>query len=211
MEFILFKILGYDVSVVELVGTIAGLLSVWFAAKNNILTWPTGILNVVCFFFIFRTTGLFSDMFLQVYFFVVAIYGWYYWKRVSAESAASISILSSRSRVILLLITSVFSVLIGGIMTQIHLWLPSFFTQPAAWPFVDTFVAVASVVANTLMARKKIESWIMWIVIDVLATFIYYQKGIFLISAEFLIFTVLAIFGLMNWAKLMKNQPDSML
>lgn len=199
---IVFEISGYKVSWIELIGTIAGLLSVWFAAKNNILTWPTGIVNVICFFFIFRQTGLFSDMFLQVYYLIVAVYGWYFWKQSVNTGQVNISWLSNKFRYVLLLAMIVFSATLGLLMTRIHIYFPSLFTQPAAYPYSDAFVAVASVIANTLMARKKIESWMIWIAVDISATVIYYQKGILLISAEFFIFTILAVFGLINWIKL---------
>ena len=205
-QFILFEILDYKISLIEFLGTLSGLMAVWLAAKNNIFTWPIGIVNVICFFLIFRESHLFSDMFLQVYFFGVAIYGWLFWKKTAAKNEPTISDIRLKPRLILLFVTLVFSVFVGWMMGNVHIWFSNIFPEPAAYPYADSFVAVASVIANTLMARKKVESWIMWIVIDVVATVIYYQKNILLISVEFFIFTLLAVFGLINWLKLKENE-----
>ena len=74
-----FTLLDYPISYLEFFGTIAGIIAVWLAAKSNILTWPIGLINIGLFFIIFFQVQLYSDMFLQVYFFGISIYGWYNW------------------------------------------------------------------------------------------------------------------------------------
>src|SRR4051812_16827252 len=82
---IAFSVLGYPISYVELIATLSGLLSVFYASRANILTWPTGIINELFLFILFFQVRLYADMVLQVYFFIVTIYGWYYWKTNTIE------------------------------------------------------------------------------------------------------------------------------
>ena len=77
----LVEVLGYPLSFLELFGTLTGLVTVWLAARAHILTWPTGLINNLAFFLIFYQVQLYSDMLLQIYFFVISLYGWWYWQR----------------------------------------------------------------------------------------------------------------------------------
>lgn len=99
---------------------------------------------------------------------------------------------------------------LGNYMTQIHMVLPEIFTEKAAYPYADTWVATTSIVANTLMAKRFIESWILWIAIDVLCVYLYYQKDIHFIALEFLFFLGLATYGLYSWMHLKKQQDQSL-
>jgi nicotinamide mononucleotide transporter len=180
-------IFGYSLSYVEFVGTITGLLSVWLATRSNIFTWPTGLLNVTCFFLIFFEVRLYADMFLQVYFFVTSIYGWMVWHNKPAHSA--IDILSYNNRIKLLATVVLSTLTIGLIVKNIHLLLPHVFSKPASYPFLDTFVAVLSVVATILLAQKKIENWCLWIIVDVISVALY-----------------VACMGLFTWVKLMRYE-----
>src|SRR5690606_2689247 len=87
IENIAFEILKYPISYVELIGTLFGLISVYFATKANILTWATGIINELFLFILFFQVQLYADMFLQVYFFVITLYGWYNWKQKPKQNS----------------------------------------------------------------------------------------------------------------------------
>jgi nicotinamide mononucleotide transporter len=201
---IAFNIIGYPLSYVELIGTFFGLICVWLAAKDNIFTWPTGVINIVCFFSIFYQIGLYSDMFLQIYFLGVAIYGWFNWRN-EHRSHVPLSNLKPEKRILLTILTIALSLIVGYGMTKIHLFLPSIFKKPAAFAYLDTFIAVASVIANVLLAKRIVENWIMWIIIDVVAVYVYYQKGILFISLEYFIYLGIAWYGYQSWNKEMSN------
>ena len=200
---IAFEIIGYQISYVELIGTLFGLFSVYFASRANILTWPTGIVNEIFLFILFFQVQLYPDMFLQVYFFIVTIYGWYHWKTNAAEKI--ISEIKFRSKLILASAILFFSVLSGCFFSNIHLSLPEFFPVQAAYPFIDSFVMVSSIVATVLLAKKKIENWYLWIAVDVVCTGLYFKKGVYFLSLEYFIFLGLASYGLYNWNKQLKN------
>ena len=140
-------------------------------------------------------------MFLQVFFFVVTLYGWYNWRKMPETN--SISTLSFRNRIVLAVIIFFSTLLAGILFSNIHKIFPQFFTIEASFPFVDTFVMVLSVTATFLLANKKIESWILWIIVDIVCVFLFFKKGIFFLGLEYLIFLGLASYGLINWKRKM--------
>jgi len=196
---IAFNGLGYPVSFVELIGTFFGLISVYYATRANILTWATGILNEVFLFILFYQVQLYADMFLQVYFLIITLYGWYNWNKKSIEN--KIINLNIRIKLLILAIIIICSLISGIIFTKIHLYLPTFFKIQAAYPFVDSFVMVSSVIATVLLAKKKIENWYLWITVNVICVILYYKKGIYFLSLEYFIFLGLACYGFCNWKK----------
>lgn len=191
---------GYDLSYVELTGTLFGLLSVWFAAKENILTWSTGLINVICFFAIFYQVNLYSDMFLQIYFFITSIYGWITWNNQN-KKAKPISLLTTKQRIITLSLIIFSTIILGFFVKNIHLLFPKIFSIPASYPFADTFIAVSSVIATIFLAKRILENWFLWITLDIVCVFVYAKKHIYFISIEYAIFFLLASYGLFLWIK----------
>lgn len=199
IESIFFEVLGYPMSYIEFMGTLFGLASVWLAAKANIYTWHTGILNTIAFFAIFYQVQLYADMFLQVFFFCACVYGWFTWKNREEVNAQEISVLKAKEWLLWLLLMGLIIFGLGGFNSQIHLLFPSVFEKPASFPYWDGFTTAASVVAMVLMAQRKVESWIFWIAVDVVAIVLYFIKGIKFISLEYLIFLFMSIGGLVSW------------
>jgi nicotinamide mononucleotide transporter len=200
---IAFEILGYPVSFVELIGTFFGLISVYYASRANILTWSIGIVNEVFLFILFYQVQLYADMFLQVYFLIVTLYGWYNWNTKSIDNR--ISETTNKSKIFLLLVIILCSLISGYIFTNIHLYLPTYFKIKAAYPFINSFVMISSIIATILLAKKKIENWYLWIAIDVICVILYYKKGVYFLSIEYFIFLGLASYGLYNWKKQLKH------
>jgi nicotinamide mononucleotide transporter len=200
---IAFQIFSYNVSYVELLGTLFGLISVWLASRANILNWAFGILNEIFLFVLFYQTQLYADMFLQVYFFVVTIIGWHNWSKKSLKNR--ILSLSNNIRISIVLIILTGTLALGFFIKNIHIVLPDVFTVPASYPFVDSLIMVMSIIATILLARKQIESWVLWISVDGIATVLYAVKEIWFLSAEYLVFLFIASYGLYNWNKPLKN------
>lgn len=202
----LLSIGDYPVSRIEFISVLAGIVAVYLAAREHILTWPIGLINISTAFFIYYSVHLYSDMFLQLYFFGIGIYGWWFWTK---EQRTSIPLkwLSKTSRITLALLILICSVLLGYGVSQIHLFLPAVFEHEASYPYADTLVAVGSIVANTLLAKRYIENWILWIFIDLICVYLYLQKELFLIAMEFFLFLGLAFYGLHSWIKMYKHSP----
>jgi nicotinamide mononucleotide transporter len=197
-QYIITEFLGYPISLIELIATISGLISVYYAAISSILTWLTGIVNEIAFMILFYQLNLYSDMLLQLYFMVATLYGWYYWKQ---KAPKEVMVLSHTQVSIYVLITLVGTVVVALLMSHIHEILPVVFPIPASFPWVDALISVASVVATILLARKSLASWYFWIAVDLVSIVLYIVKGVHLIALEYLIFLGLAVMGLMAWKK----------
>jgi len=206
IENIFFTVLGYAMSYLEFFSVMAGLVAVWLSAKANIWSWPIGILNVSLAFFFYYQIQLYPDMFLQIFFFVTNIMGWWRWSHPGAgeedrKLELKISFMNRRQFVVLFFTGVLGTVLIAAMASRLHEWLPALFSLPSSFPYADSFILVMSITATFLMIQKKIECWIIWIVIDVVATVLYFVKGAKFFSFEYLVFTLLASFALWNWMR----------
>jgi nicotinamide mononucleotide transporter len=203
---IFFELWGYSISYLEFFGTVAGFVSVWLASRANIWSWPLGLINVTLFFFLFYQVQLYPDMFLQVFFFITNLMGWWRWTHPKPfeedrKKELRVSYMPVRNLVVFSLLGLAGTFLSGTMASRIHDWFPSIFPLPSAFPYADSFVLIMSIVATFLMIQKKIESWVIWIVVDVVATIMYFMKGIKFVGIEYLIFCFIAAYGLWNWIR----------
>jgi nicotinamide mononucleotide transporter len=207
---IFFTVLGYPMSFIEFFGTVAGAVAVWLSAKGNIWSWPIGLINVTLFFFLFYQVQLYPDMFLQVFFFITNLMGWWRWSHPSiqeenARHELKISLMSRQWLLTFTLIGVAGTFITGTLAGNLHEFFPVLFSQPSAFPYADSFVTVMSIVATYLMVQKKAECWIMWIMVDAVATYLYFSKGILFVSIEYLVFCFIAAFGFMTWLREYKS------
>ncbi len=205
---IAFVVLGYPMSYVELIGTILYLWSVWLISKRQVLTWPLGIISVLLYLALFYQIRLYSDTVEQLYYLGASIYGWVVWnKSTNNDGQVNDVIYSSRQSIILwIIITGLLSFLIGILMGRIHILLPLLFPEAAAFPFLDALTTIMSFTAMWLMARKRIESWIYWIIVDVIGIWLYFVKDVKFISLLYILLLVMAVNGLRSWHQA-KLQP----
>ena len=206
---IAFSILQYDVSYIELIGTIAGLLSVWWATRNNIFTWYVGFVNVLAFLLIFFQVQLYADVLLQVFYLFATAYGLWKWNAQTQQEELSITHIGKRG----MLITLVSTILLFFIFFAFTNILPIVFAnqqlKPPAYAFTDSLLSAASVVTTLLIARKRIEGWGLWILIDFASVAMYLQKGVLFIAIEYGLFGVLAIAGYVQWKRLKQGYNTS--
>lgn len=206
IENIFFSVLGYPMSYLEFFGTVAGGIAVWLSAKANIWSWPIGIINVVLFFFLFYQVQLYPDMFLQIFFFVTNLMGWWRWANPKEgeedkKKELKVSFMKRKEFIFVFAIGLIGTFLFGTFAKNLHEWFPTLFSLPSAYPYADSFVTTMSIVTTFLMIQKKVECWIIWIIIDAVATYLYFVKGIKFVGIEYLIFCFLAAFGLWNWVQ----------
>jgi nicotinamide mononucleotide transporter len=209
---IAFTALDYPMSWVELIATIAGITAVWLSAKEHIINWPIGLINIVFSFFLFYKTGFYSDAFLQIFFFITNVYGWYLWSKRdinTAEPVVKVSFLPRKQQILTAITIMIATLTFGAFVNRLHEWVPSVFPVEAAFPYADSLVMMMSIAGNILLMSKKIESWILWVLVDILAPILYFQKGIYLITVEYIIFLALASFALWNWLSIYKKQKSS--
>jgi nicotinamide mononucleotide transporter len=203
---VIFNAFGYPVSYLEFTGTILGAVSIWFSARANIWSFPIGLVYVVLFFFLAFQVQLYPDMFLQVFFFITNLIGWWRWANPKPgeedkKKELRVSYLR-RSEFIAIFVAGVGgTVALGLSASRLHEWLPLVFSKPSSFPYLDSWVTVMSIFATFLMIEKKVESWIIWILVDIVACYIYFSRGLILISLEFAGFCALAAYGLWHWMR----------
>lgn len=197
-----FTLMGYPMSYVELFGTLFYLWSVWLMARRRMLTWPVGIVSVLLYAALFYQIRLYSDALEQVYYLAASAYGWWHWRksrRADDKNLVGVRYSSPQGIVWGLGVTLVLSLCLGFFMSRAHILLPALFPEPASYPFVDALTTVMSFTAMWLLARRRIESWLYWIVVDVIGIWLYYVKEVKFVSLLYVILLGLAINGLVSW------------
>jgi nicotinamide mononucleotide transporter len=180
-------------SCLELVAVIFGVVSVLLSVKENIWSWPTALVNVALYFALFYVSGLYSDMGLQVVYFVLSIYGWYEWL-YGGKDRTELRVSRTPRRVWLTVgVIGVVFWAVDGFATS-H--LPN-----VSLPYVDAATATVSLVAQYLMTRKYLENWTLWIGIDVVYVGMFIYKGLYLTAGNYAIYLVLAVMGHIAWKK----------
>jgi nicotinamide mononucleotide transporter len=203
---IFFNILGYSMSYLEFFGTLAGGVAVWLSAKANSWSWPLGLINVTLFFFLFYQVQLYPDMFLQIFFFITNLLGWWRWTHPKLieennKHELKVSLMSHKWLFAFASIGLVGTLVFGLLADNLHTYFPVLFNQPSAFPYADSFVTVMSIMATYLMVQKKAECWVVWIVVDATASILYFSKGILFVGVEYVVFCFIAAFGFVTWMR----------
>lgn len=188
-----FIILGTKTTILEIFAVLCGLASVWFMKKENILVYPLGIINVLIYVYICYISRLYAYAGINVFYAVMSIYGWYNWLRKN-QTDERIRISRLRFREIWIYgVLIVFFFLLGRFLLQR-------FTDSEI-PTWDALTTSLYIIAMWLLARKKIEHWILWITGDVISIGMFAWLNLYFSSFQFLVFTVIAIFGFVEWRR----------
>lgn len=205
-----FSFYGYDMSYLELIGTAFNLWAVWLTTKEKILSWPVGIVAVTLFMVLFYQIQLYSDFIEQIYYFVTCFYGWWLWSKKKESTSLNaagpmlrVGYLTQTALIASLAVVSVGTLGLGYFMGHLHIYFPAM--QPAAYPYIDAFTTVLSFMGQIFTAYKKMECWLVWIVVNVICVWLYFQKGVWLVSMLFFVLLLLAIKGHYSWKKQMQN------
>ena len=182
---------------IEATATVFGLFAVWFVVRQNIWCWPTGLLQVALSAYVFFDVNLLSDFLLHLIYVVLQIYGWYHWLHGGQDHGElAVSRLTGRGVAMWILAAAAGTVSWGYFMSV---------TFGAAVPYGDAFTTVTSLIAMWLMARKHIENWHFWIAVDVIAIGIYFYKGLYFFTGQYVAFLALSIIGLISWQKSLRE------
>lgn len=181
--------------VLEIVAVILGFLSVWFSKQNNVLVFPTGMASTAIFVYLLFKWSLLGDMLINAYYFAMSVFGWYVWTRkVDATHVTPISRTTSKEKnysVLIFLATLLFVYLVYTYFEKWNHWTA----------YVDTLTTAIFFVGMWLMAKRKIENWIYWIIGDIISVPLYLYKGLTFTSFQYFGFTIIAIFGYYSWKK----------
>ena len=184
---------------VEILGVIFSLLYLFFSIRQNILLCPMGILSAILYIVVFYQSKFYADMGLNAYYFVISIYGWLLWRKRTGEGkvALPVSRIKLSQGFILTLITVTAFAGIG-------LLLDRFTDSPV--PYWDAFTTELSFPATWMLARKIIEHWILWVIVDTVSMALYLYRGLYPTLVLFAIYTVMAVVGYIQWRKTLQNK-----
>jgi len=179
----------------EVLGAILGILYIFFSIRQNILTWPTGLLTSVLYVVVFFQSKLYADMGLQVYYVIISLYGWYFWikgKKQDEGEKVPVKITSGRLWIKL----TVSSIILYAVILYVLLN----YTDSDV-PYMDSITTALSIVATWMLARKYLEQWLIWVAVDAFSAGLYVYKGLWATVILFIIYTVMAVLGYIEWKK----------
>ena len=182
----------------ELFGSISGLIYIFLSIRQNIWLWPIGFISSGLSFIVFFQSKLYADMFLQVYYLIISIYGFYHWfafknkNNMQIESELPVKTLNPLKIGYYIVLT---------LITTFPCWyIFSHYTDASA-PLIDSFVSAGSIVATWMLAQKHLQNWIFWIVIDSISAILFVYKSLYFFAGLFVIYTIMAIIGYKKWEK----------
>jgi nicotinamide mononucleotide transporter len=184
---------------IEVLGVVTSLIYLYFSVRQIIWLWPFGILSSALFIWIFFLSKFYADMGLQVYYLVISIYGWFYWLRGGTRAPGSdklrVSRISLRRAIQLAFIGTMIFFGIVFVLKQ--------FTDSDV-PWGDGFTTAASIVATWMLARKILEHWLVWIIVDAVAAGLYIYKGLYPSALLYVIYSIIAVLGYYQWKSELK-------
>jgi nicotinamide mononucleotide transporter len=194
----------YDI-VLEITAVILGIASVWYAKKDNILVFPTGIISTLIYVYLLWKWTLWGDMMINGYYFIMSIYGWYHWTRKKGDVIEfPISVISTnekRMSLFIFIFTTAFVVTVYHYFDKFNTW----------YAYVDTFVTGIFFIGMWLMAKRKIENWVFWIIGDAVSIPLYFAKGFTFTSFQYIVFTIVAVYGYLEWKKTLNSSQQELI
>jgi nicotinamide mononucleotide transporter len=185
----------------EFVGLIIGLLYLYLEYKANIWLWPVGVIMPLVYIVIFYQSKFYADMGIYIYYFFVSIYGWYIWsKSLKQTDEIMISHLPRRYLVKLATIFLITFAVIAFVLIR--------FTDSPV-PYGDSFTTSLSILAMWMLAHKYIEQWLLWIVVNIVSTGLYFWKGLDTTAVLFIVYSIIPVFGYFKWKKMMVEQQQN--
>jgi len=191
----------------EMIAVFSGIISVWYSRKENILVYPTGLLNTTIYIYISFKGHLFGEASVNVYYTIMSCYGWYLWTRTNSNNPTIVLQITKSSlkdwRNQLLLFVGFYLIIYFSLI-----FLKKEFA-PEAIPWADALASAAAYTAMWLMAKKKVESWIWWIITNIASIPLYFIKGYAFTSIQFIILLILAIAGWKSWLLKLKTKNNN--
>ncbi len=182
---------------VEGVAVIAGIVSVWYSRKENILVYPTGLVNTIFYIYLSYKGHLLGEASVNLYYTIMSIYGWYLWTRKKEDHQTLVLQITLSTKKEWLMQLAFFAAFYILIFVSLTFAKAAF--APEAIPWADAFASATAYTGMWLMAKKKVESWIWWILTNMASIPLYFIKGYAFTSVQFIVLLILAIAGLKSW------------
>ncbi len=182
----------------ELLGALLGVVYVLFSIRQHLFTWPTGLATSLFYIAIFFREKFYADMALQFYYVVISIYGWVWWAKSNGGNVSLLKVSQSGE-----------NYLIKAFGISLLLWLGIYlilrYLTDSPVPIMDGLTTAMSITATYMLARKKLEHWLIWIVVNIISAGLYLYKELYPTTLLFLIYTAMAVVGYLAWKKELKN------
>ena len=196
-----FKVYGFEIA-----GTVSSLIYLYYSVREKIWCWPWGVVASGISILVFSMARLYADMGLQFYYLFVSFYGWYFWLhgKQKGQGGAVISRTSVKLWATLSLVGVVIYFVILALLLKVPQWL---LVAGSSMPYLDAFTTAAGIIATWMLARKLIEHWLIWIVVDFVSMGMYVYKGLYFYAFLFLVYTTGAVLGYFEWRKSLLKIP----
>ncbi len=181
-------------NIVEIIGTISGLVFLYLEIKQNKWLWPVGLLTSLMYIYVFLVAKLYADMSLQVYYVIVSVYGWILWSQGKNNSKDELPVVGIDKKLFFTLLVA--SVIIYSVISFV---LVNY--TDGALPYWDAFTTALSIVATWMLARKILEQWLVWIIVNGVSLGLYIYKGLYPTSVLYFFYMSLSVVGYLQWKK----------
>lgn len=214
--FQIYELKNNNILLIEIIGTISGILCIWLAGREKNISYLFGIINVILFSFIFFYNQLYANLLLQLFFLIANIYGWYNWKIINEKNKKGFKKnLSIKLKIFLIILSFVFIKIISKYINSIFSFFASIIIfiinhfgyqiylkkiQPDLFPFLDSCILVFSVIAMLLMTKKYVENWLLWILTNFISINIFLIQKMYLMSLEYLLLMLLSLHNYLLWS-----------
>jgi len=189
--------------VLEAIAFVFGILSVWYAKKVNIWVYPTGIICTVITVYLLYINQYFGDMMMNIYYSIMSVYGWWNWARKKGDKpVVPISRINKKEKLIGFLF-------FAGTMLVTYLVYKGYGYELKTPNYIDIVTSGIFFTAMWYMANKKLENWTLWIIADIITIPLYAYRGLGMLSLQYLIFTILAIQGYIEWKKSLNSNQQT--
>ena len=186
-------------TIYEIIGALTGVIGVWLAARENVWTWPVGMVSTLMLVYVCYDARLYADVGLNIFYFITSAYGWYAWLNGNQEASRNelpVSRTQATQWMILGLFSVVFTFALGYFLAH--------YTN-ADLSYTDSATTAVSLAAYWMMARKKLENWIIWLLVDSVYVAIYLYKDLYLLAGLYFVFLILATDGYFKWRQAFKT------
>jgi nicotinamide mononucleotide transporter len=185
-------------SLIEVIGVISGIAGVWLAARQNIWTWPVSIVSVTAYVFVFYDARLYADMGLNAFYIITSVYGWYEWLYGGkGHTERKVTKVGQQELWMLIVLAVVFT---GGL----GYFLDNY--TDADLSYTDSGTTAVSLMAYWMMAKKRLENWLVWLAVDVVYVGVYMYKELYLTAFLYFVFLILATIGYLDWKRDMEKE-----
>ena len=187
----------------ELLGPVGGLIYLWLEYRASIYLWIAGIVMPAIYIFIYYDAGLYADFGINIYYLLIALYGWLSWKTGfclsgKKQDVGELPISHAPKRVWP-------RIVVAYIVAQLFItWILINYTDSTV-PIADSFTTALSIVGMWMLARKYIEQWWVWCVVDVASSALYIYKELYFTAVLYAVYAIIAIFGYRKWKKMMQH------